>query len=85
MTAARGFGFERTEEIRKCVDIFREYAYWNDQSAKLLQNCGKWGIVPDSEHIVYIDSMNLQGCTNLESFVCGGQTDQIDLSGFKKN
>ena len=51
-----------------------------------LQNCTKLrqvGIVPDSEHIVYIDSMNLQGCTNLDSFVCGGQIEQIDLSGLK--
>ena len=83
MTAAPDLDFSGMDKLEK-VTIYSESMHIGTIN---LQDCTKLqqlALVPDSEHMIYVDGINLRGCTNLDSFVCGGQTDQIDLSGLKK-
>ena len=83
MTAAPDLDLSGMDKLEK-VTIYSESMHIGTIN---LQNCTKLqqlALIPDSEHMIYVDGINLRGCTNLDSFICGGQTDQIDLSGLKK-
>lgn len=83
MATAPDLDLSGLEKLEK-VTIYSESMHIGTINLRDCTSLQQVGLVPDADHIIYVDSMTLQGCTNLDSFVCGIQTDQIDLSGLKK-
>lgn len=83
MTAAPDLDLSGLEKLEK-VTIYSESMHIGTIDLRNCTSLQQVGLVPDADHIIYVDSITLQGCTNLDSFVGGIQTDQIDLSGLKK-